>query len=362
MIIESGLVKAGLVKTGLVRAISNINTRYFRRNEGTTDHATIPEVVLAGDFVISCLVSKVANTASVLSSFTDSDNKFNMFITAGGQLQYSNKVLGISTDRVTTATIADNEMTSVEFVRVGTALTISIGDTSEVFTVPVDDVVINTLYQQNGSLFLSGILANLKIWDNGTLIRDYKLNDNSDILANSAAVLGVNTFDALNLVDNQSTHIINQDGSVTASMSGGSVQKGPYVDIATSVGVPEIFTATVDNSQGVTGATIRANATPFTAPFVFAETVPAGEIKTLSMLVVPTTAQTRFSLSSQDSAGIDTEITFSNISIRQADGYGTVINGNADDWGLFKEYPTLWKGQDLTVPPWDSVDQELLKA
>ena len=40
---------------------------------------------------------------------------------------------------------------------------------------------------------------------------------------------------------------------------------------------------------------------------------------------------------------------------------GSIINGNADDWGLFNEQPTLWKGQDLTVPPWDSIDQELLK-
>ena len=51
MIIESGLVKAGLVKTGLVRAISNINTRYFRRNEGTTDYishatATVDRIVM----------------------------------------------------------------------------------------------------------------------------------------------------------------------------------------------------------------------------------------------------------------------------------------------------------------------------
>ena len=40
---------------------------------------------------------------------------------------------------------------------------------------------------------------------------------------------------------------------------------------------------------------------------------------------------------------------------------GSIINGTADDWGLFNEQPTLWKGQDLTVPPWDSIDQELLK-
>lgn len=41
---------------------------------------------------------------------------------------------------------------------------------------------------------------------------------------------------------------------------------------------------------------------------------------------------------------------------------GTVLNGNADDWGLFTDQYTLWKGQDLTVPPWVSVDQELIKA
>lgn len=41
---------------------------------------------------------------------------------------------------------------------------------------------------------------------------------------------------------------------------------------------------------------------------------------------------------------------------------GTVINPNAGDWGLFKEKPTLWEGQNLTAPPWDSVDQELIKA
>jgi len=41
---------------------------------------------------------------------------------------------------------------------------------------------------------------------------------------------------------------------------------------------------------------------------------------------------------------------------------GTVINPAAGDWGLFKDQSTLWKGQNLAVPPWDSVDQELIKA
>ena len=40
----------------------------------------------------------------------------------------------------------------------------------------------------------------------------------------------------------------------------------------------------------------------------------------------------------------------------------TLVNPDPDDWGFFTEQPALWKGQDLVVPPWASVDQELLKA
>tara|TARA_R110000744_G_scaffold380326_3_gene500748 strand:+ start:15186 stop:15677 length:492 start_codon:yes stop_codon:yes gene_type:complete len=40
---------------------------------------------------------------------------------------------------------------------------------------------------------------------------------------------------------------------------------------------------------------------------------------------------------------------------------GVVTNGSADDWGVFADKSTLWKGQGLTVPPWVSIDQELLK-
>jgi len=43
-------------------------------------------------------------------------------------------------------------------------------------------------------------------------------------------------------------------------------------------------------------------------------------------------------------------ITISNISIRRADGYGTIINGNASDWGLFdKQADGDWLGQELST-------------
>jgi hypothetical protein len=41
---------------------------------------------------------------------------------------------------------------------------------------------------------------------------------------------------------------------------------------------------------------------------------------------------------------------------------GAIINGTANQWGLFREFPSFWKGIDLNVPPWDSKRQELLKG
>jgi hypothetical protein len=40
----------------------------------------------------------------------------------------------------------------------------------------------------------------------------------------------------------------------------------------------------------------------------------------------------------------------------------TFVNGTADQWGLFREDPTFWKGQNLDSPPWASTDQELAKV
>lgn len=40
----------------------------------------------------------------------------------------------------------------------------------------------------------------------------------------------------------------------------------------------------------------------------------------------------------------------------------TIFNGVNLDRGLFTDHPTLWRGQNLSAPPWNSVNQELLKA
>jgi len=193
MIIESGLVKAGLVKTGLVRAISNINTRYFRRNEGTTDYATIPEVTPTGDFVISgeYLHSGAVTNVTILSGpdirlQVNGIDECVMAFRDANEARADRDFTGLSIPAgvITPFTYA--------FVAATSVLTMTIGDTSaDVILSNHKDMTFDRLLG-NSSLIggadnTSGILANLKIWDNGTLIRDYPLDDNSDDLRELAS-------------------------------------------------------------------------------------------------------------------------------------------------------------------------------
>ena len=180
MIIESGLVKAGLVKTGLVRAISNINTRYFRRNEGTTDYATIPEVTLAGDFVIEfdSLVLDASIPNIVLGSSASTNN--GVFINSNNITVRDN---GGDQSFTTGSPFSSSVFNSVRVEKVSLTIRIFVNGIEYGSGASNNSFIFNQVYtRQNGNFNLAGILANLKIWDNGTLIRDYPLNDNSDDL------------------------------------------------------------------------------------------------------------------------------------------------------------------------------------
>jgi hypothetical protein len=350
MIIESGLVKAGLVKAGLVRAISNINTRYFRRNEGTTDYATIPEVTLAGDFAIEF---------DVLS-----DNDDNAYMILGNNGGTQNCIFitnnDISVRDNSGSTVFSNgdylqpqEFHHVKIIKASSVVEIFIDGVSRGGGASSSSYIFNMLYtRQSGVFILPGILANLKIWDNGTPIRDYKLNDNSDILANSATVLG-------------EEEVVNGDFSNASNWAlgdGWSISNG---------------SAHCDGSQAGDTVLSQVINAPTGAYLIEIDlgSISSGDIKSVffggvkfNSSGITSTGKSRFVglTANSDDLAIIGNSAFSgsvdNISIRQADGYGTVINGNAEDWGLFTEQAVFWKGKDLAVPPWDSVDQELPKA
>jgi len=298
MIIESGLVKAGLVKTGLVRAISNINTRYYRRNEGTTDYATIPEVALAGHFVIEfdLLVTSFAGGVKVMDGGTDGGaDRLDVNITALGVFDvrdyfksYVNGVAG--------ATVVLNQLNKIRIVRDATD-----ANQSTRFL----DILLARVNNTGNNL--PGILANLKIWDNGTLIRDYPLDDNSDILRNRATVLGAELWNGVSDFP--------ADTNVTAAT--GTTAGASYLTTISGLSGGEDF-----RFSGQSGFESVGNG-------VFVLTAPGSSMQFRS-IGVPESGVT--------------------ISIRQADGYGTVINGNASDWGLFQQQATgEWLGQELLV-------------
>ncbi|WP_339892167.1 LamG-like jellyroll fold domain-containing protein [uncultured Alteromonas sp.] len=212
--------------------------RYFRRNEGTTDYATIPEVTLTGDFVIEfdILTSSTVDFQTVFSN-SSQPNELGCDIQSNGSIRVFNfNATGdLQPTLVSSAGWNDGKLHKVLISLVGGIPSISIDGavtTGSQWTT-YNGAKVNTL-QKRASLGreFSGILANLKIYDNGTLVRDYPLDDNSDTIRDKA------------------------------------------------------------NGQN-----------------------------------------------------------------------GTIINGNASDWGLFdKQANGDWKGNGLSVPPWDSVDQILVTA
>ena len=242
MIIESGLVKAGLVKTGLVRAISNINTRYFRRNEGTTDGyetnaRLIPsplthfdvEFQLLGDVDITgTFVSQNVSSTSSAREFQIFQNNQPVQVILGGAINtlattLTSGVWRIKFDGVDIQVIKDGAVIETFTPSIG-----SLSEPSATFTMCMRHDGTNSTY----GFHYEGVMANVVIRNTSDQItNDYLIDDNSDTL--------------------------------------------------------------VDRVSGQNG---------------------------------------------------------------------TVINGNADDWGLFREFPTLWRGENLSVPPWDSVNQELPKA
>jgi len=157
--------------------VPQLEQRYFRRNEGTTDYATIPEVTLTGDFVIE------------LEALVGSEQPFRTFISSAA------RNIELRVDASGTKFEIVGSIGALYFVN---GAPIVSGSTlvpmNEFFKITISrstagaSTSINSLWSR-GSDFannLKGILANLKIWDNGTLIRDYPLNDNSSTIRDLA--------------------------------------------------------------------------------------------------------------------------------------------------------------------------------
>ena len=320
--------------------------RYFRRNEGTTDYATIPTVTLAGDFVIEL---DLYLTDFLSAVFGNTDGTGFLRFTSATSVRFNPDVALV--DFTVSAIDLNRFYRGVRLSRVSGVCKLLIGgveytgnDTSN------ESFVINRLYQKGDSFYCDGILANLKIYDDGTLVRDYPLDDNSDILANRAASLGSNLWGAANyIVANNATVTEVGETWEIQSPNGNDSQRVDGARVINFSGLIEggVYLYTVNSSEPVNLAAYDANynliAASYGEPLLFTAS------STNRVYVSPRTTNT---------------VIVSNPSIRQADGYGTIINGNADDWGLFdKQASGDWLGQELVVNGgFDSTDGWTLGA
>lgn len=159
-------------------------SRYFRRNEGTTDYISIPAVTLAGDFEIS-------------GEFSTTDaTKTSTFI-GGATITVSEAIVDILSNGTVRFVVYDSSGSFVGLVTSSTGFNDGllhtfnarmVGTTAELLVDGVsvgtsnfslyDGVSLSNLYRRSDDTnLLTGILANLKIYDNGTLTRDYPLNE-----------------------------------------------------------------------------------------------------------------------------------------------------------------------------------------
>lgn len=163
-------------------------TRYFRRNEGSTDYATIPEVTLAGVARLSLEFTseRLSGFRSLIAPTYASDG-ISLFI-HNGNLFFKTSVGYVGEQGVVASDVADGKLHKVSILINGDVFSVYVNDSPAIiFTRAGVLRNISRLYKAEANAAPhAGILANLKIYDNGTLIRHYPLNDNSNTLIDLA--------------------------------------------------------------------------------------------------------------------------------------------------------------------------------
>ena len=179
MLFNNAVIPA--VRSALSEAIHTaLSSRYFRRNEGTTDYANIPAAVTSTNCSISFDI--YTNRSSVFYVFGNSSGfTSRISISTNGSFNVRTSTNNMAFDAPAN-TIPVNIWTNVRLELSSGVLEVFINSSSIGSNSTGGVFKIGQLFRNSTSVSGTGILANLKIWDNGTLIRDYPLDDNSDDL------------------------------------------------------------------------------------------------------------------------------------------------------------------------------------
>lgn len=303
---------------------------------------TIPMLTLTGDFEIECDMTVSSTGDQALFSppsvnpvgnvllYIDDPNGFELVVGTGPS--FNRFSFGGN------ASIRDGKLNKLKLTRVGTTLTAFLNSVQLGITYNLSSTLNINSDMFGGSLrYLDGVGANMKITDNGTLVRDYPIDEtwvNSDVLVNKAAVLGTDLYDFSNVG-------VSTSGTVN-SISGGwhyvdvsTNSERSYVDIITVIGktyrlllndIELVFDAT-----STTTSILIANGSDVFVRDQF------GGVGT-NIIVAPFTID-----------GTLYDYNINNISVKEASGYGTAVNIDTDDSEPFTQDGIDWLGEELVT-------------
>tara|TARA_R100000951_G_scaffold61620_1_gene51776 strand:+ start:6282 stop:7262 length:981 start_codon:yes stop_codon:yes gene_type:complete len=172
-----GVGGLGPQRIGTGKSIPLAITRYFRRNEGTTDYAQFAApITLAGDFEIETdvLIDSASDGVVIGNSGSVGDL---LLVRSNGSLRFRDTS---ATDIDTASGIFTFGVFAKLGVRkVGTNVDILMNGTVVGAGVSTQSTTFDILYKYASGLNAAGILANLKIWDNGVLVTDCPIDEPS---------------------------------------------------------------------------------------------------------------------------------------------------------------------------------------
>ena len=156
--------------------------RYFTSLDSAfSEYYNIPPVTLTGDFNLKCGLYLTSSPFVAVFGKSDVSNSF-IRIQPATSIRYQD---GVVLHNITMSTALPlNMFFTFEVIRSGTILSINaLSSSGSVIstgssTVQVNPFTVNTLFRKSVSdNFLNGVGANVKITDNGNLIRDYKIDE-----------------------------------------------------------------------------------------------------------------------------------------------------------------------------------------
>jgi len=318
----------------ILRGGDDAITRFFTTLAASGSmHYTIPTVTLPGDFEIPFNVypTDFDNVYAIIGNSSGQSGGFIATLNTSGVVRFN--LGGVSHD-YSTIPLTVNKLNSGLLKRVGTTTTLTVNGVSEAITTSSASVSYDQFGAIGASFFPNSIPANIGFTDAGTPIRFYPLDENfgeTPIVKNSLAVLGPEKIvNGSDLIDTNGWTAVNStlavaDGGLRV-IDDGAFSTG-YQSFTTAIGTTYKIRVTRDATSSGSNSTVG-----------YGSTIPAGlnygefeEVftsnKTREWVFTATTTISYIGLGSQGTASA----TYSNITVKQADGYGTAINISESD-------------------------------